>query len=237
MAAYETSTLNVFDPDIIEYRLGKNGPGFVIVEDSIPDYTLALIEKELSEPDVPWMTATSTNTNSDGEPVEQVFEVFAHKYSHGNQERLDVMPKFRGLAGLALKNVIKPLSLSFSSLERWTPDEIVAQRYPESDGGLGWHRDLKRHPGVIITYSTEGERLLSVRHGGTETHHELHPGFLTIMRATGLYKPRFLSMDRIDNQHRVSSPKGEKGSVSVTLRANNKPNEPTPNFPHYNWIP
>ena len=237
MANYNTTTLNEIDIPLIAERIGPNGPGFAIIEHGVLPAINYRILNELNEPDVPWFASKSTNINDQGAQVIQIFDVFAHKFSRGSQERLERMPGLNILARIATRKVVEPLSEHFESLNDWTVDEAITQRYPRDAGKLSWHRDLLRHPGVIITFSLDGQATLGMRHDGKETYHELLPGFMTIMRARGLYKPPFLRGGRIDNQHQISSPQGASGRTSVTIRANGYPDEPVSNFSYYNWDP
>lgn len=239
MANYETTTISELDIPVVAERLGPDGPGFVVVENGLDPTTLAQINEELGQLDVPWSPCRKGNINGRGEPVQQVFDVFAHKLSLGPQEFMERMPAFHHLATLATHQLVTPLSQYFPSLKTWEVDELTTQRYPDTMGKLGMHRDLMRHPGVIITYSTAGEAILTIEFGSPPQKQQYHlrPGFEVVLRATNLYKPPFLQEKVLCNWHEVEVLQGQGSRTSITARSNDRPTEPIKNFTYHNWHP
>lgn len=216
--------------DVAE-QLGPDGSGYSLQAEAITRRYLEPALQELQEAPLPWWPQYNSFTNARGITVHQAFDVFAHKFSRGSQKILEHIPALHSLTDLVIATQVDPLAKVFPSLRGWEPDELSIQRYPRQDGGLSFHKDLARHTGVIIICSLTGEAELHVK---TQTQIErvaCHAGDVLLLRAPGLFE----TTEDTRPEHAVSTVRGSETRISATLRANNKPNEPIPNFSYNNW--
>lgn len=225
------TTIGSFTNEIAE-DLGPDGPGYFLIETGMPSELLSSLYNEIKDSPLPWHPQYNSFTNARGVVVDQAFEVFAHKLSHGSQEALNQLPAIRALGNFVVSEIVEPLSDSFPSLKDWQIDEVAVQRYRTVEGGLSWHKDLERHPGLIPIFNLIGKACLNIRSDG---HHmttvPLIPGDVVLLRAPGL-----IDADKeMRPEHAVSRVKGIHGRVSATFRANNRPDEPIDNFRYHNW--
>lgn len=118
------------------------------------------------------------------------------------------------------------------SLQRWFALDVVVNRYGKN-GGLGAHKDLKRHPGVIAIWNIAGScdfEMLNDRNGEILAVYRPNPGDLILLRGT-------MPCDGLGDQrpfHRVSNIGGVGPRISVTVRHNTNPGNPIAGFSYLN---
>lgn len=118
--------------------------------------------------------------------------------------------------------------LADPGLMNWFGREVAVNRYGR-DGGLGAHRDLKRHPDVLAIWNVCGScdfEMLSDREGHVLKSFQPHPGDLVLLRGMG-------SPDRRPF-HRVSNVIGEGPRISVTVRHDTDPDNLIAGFTYAN---
>jgi len=211
-------------------ELGPEGPGAVQLANFVNPAILYPARKELSNPHLPWYEQHNSFINDRGIEVQQYFEVFGHKLSRGSQEILARLPAVCMLGNIVTSQLIEPLQVFFPSLESWQMDEFAVQRYSGEMGKLTWHKDLKRHPGLVVILNLIGNAMVHTRHSLFERDFVLSTGDVLLVRAPELYP----SDEDIRPEHSVEII-GDLTRTSVTFRANNKPTVPIKGFRYHNW--
>jgi len=222
------------DIQAVVHDLGPEGVGFSVLEELIPDGIVDQAYTNLDD-SLPWYEQHNSFRNRRGVMVHQNFEVFGHKLSRGSQEMLVHLPFIQALGHVVTTEVVEPLGEHFPSLQSWEADECVAQKYKDQEGYLTWHKDLERHPGIIVIANILGIGKLSARrHEHSKIHQtDLYPGDILLLRAPGLYPAKL----DVRLEHAVDTVHGPNGRISVTYRANLLPDEPIEDFHYHNWQP
>ena len=92
------------------------------------------------------------------------------------------------------------------------------------------HKDNSRHPGLIATLSLRGIAKFDYKTvDGKANWVTTAPGGLVLMRATGL-----LGNEDLRPEHAVTTIYTPQ-RVSMTIRANTRPDEPIPRAEYDNW--
>lgn len=217
--------------EIVE-DLGPEGPGYYVLDDYVPADLMASLYKEINDGPLPWYPQYNKFRNTRGVEVEQAFDVFAHKLSHGSQEILGRLPALCMLGNFIMKDIIEPLKEPFPALEDWQIDEATLQRYQNIEGRLTLHKDLERHTGIIAICNLMGKACLSMKPPASyATSIPVAPADIVLLRAPELFESR----QEVRPEHAISNVRGFHGRVSATFRANNRPDEPIDNFRYHNW--
>ena len=128
-----------------------------------------------------------------------------------------------------MQSLVRSLGVVYPTLLDWEPDEAVAQRYDESQG-LTWHKDLERHPGVIASFSISGTAELHHRmRDGKGDHISLKPRDLVLVRGMDLHGVWYHDLRP---EHDVRNVEGDR--ISLTFRANTRPDDPIDGFQYNN---
>ena len=175
-----------------------------------PEFRMALVREVL--------VGSFERADEEWNGVSQRFDRFGFE---GSVPMLWVLETFRR----ATEELVQAHGNHFPALTEWRARETVVQRYRGEDH-LEAHRDLKRHPGVIVIFTIEGtgrfELLGDRRDNPPECVIEPQAGDLILLRAPGLSGA---PEDR--PFHRVRNPKDR---ISVVFRDNNRPGEFIPGF-------
>lgn len=122
--------------------------------------------------------------------------------------------------------------LSDEPVRDWLARDVVINRYGKT-GGLGAHKDLKRHPAVIVIWNIIGScdfELLNDRNGERITVYQPNAGDLILLRGSSACAG---SNDQRPF-HRVGNIVGEQPRISVTIRHNLNPENPIAGFSYVN---
>jgi hypothetical protein len=214
----------------VERNLGPEGSGVLHIPAGLSELECDHLYDRLVHPAVKWLDSQEVITNERGMEVNQKFSTYALKLQH---EAGDAKAPRRGILALAtrVQSFVRSLSAVYPALGVWKIDEAVAQRYDGGDVGLTWHKDRERHPGVIVTASISGSADLYHRTKGmSEGIIHLERGDLVVVRATGLHSDYF---GDLRPEHAVHNVQGDR--ISLTFRANSRPDDPIPDFPYNNW--
>lgn len=157
-------------------------------------------------------------------PVRQDFERFAFL---GCIPGMPVLESLR----VATETMVKLAREAMPQLAEWRAMDTVVQKY-SCQGGLGSHRDLKRHPDLIAIYTISGSCLLELldrRDGNVLLSFSPGPGDLILLRG-------WIAGSSSDARpfHRVSGNLGSGSRVSVTFRDNDDPTRPIEGFSYGN---
>lgn len=213
--------------DIAE-RLDYDGSGVVNIPRVVDSLTLRQLQEE-ADSQIYWRNVDDVFVNQRGVRIEQHFDAFALKLLQGDQRFIDASPTIKAFIG-NIEGLTRGLAFFYPTLEEWTADEVAFHRYHHGNEGLSMHKDNLRHPGLIATFSLSGVARFDYKtqDGGTSWV-IVSSGDLVLTRASGL-----LGMDDLRPEHAVTEVY-TPSRVSMTIRANTRPNEPIPRAEYDNW--
>lgn len=135
---------------------------------------------------------------------------------------------------LFTQSLIRLSAADYPILAEWTAKDIVIQRYGQ-DGLLTAHKDLRRHPYLIASFTLTGScrfELLDNRNGKITKTMIPEPGDLVLLRAPGLANDK-----SVDDRpfHQVSGSLDPRvPRLSLVFRDNHNPDTPINGFTYHN---
>lgn len=148
-------------------------------------------------------------------------------------EQAPDMPKLTEMQ-LFAQSLIRLSAEEYPVLSEWTARDIVIQRYG-ADGLLTAHKDLRRHPYLIASFTLTGScrfELLEKRDGPVVKTMIPEPGDLVLLRAPGLANDKSVD-DRPFHQVSGSLDSGVK-RLSLVFRDNHNPDKLINGFRYHN---
>ncbi|HSX45208.1 MAG TPA: alpha-ketoglutarate-dependent dioxygenase AlkB [Candidatus Saccharimonadales bacterium] len=217
--------------DRVRDELEPEGSGVLYIPNAISKDECQELYSRLTNPSVEWLDARQKFVNQRGIEVTQNFSTYALKMSQLTDVDSEAEIGIISLARRA-KSLVHSLDGIFPMLANWEVDEAVAQRYDQGETGLTWHKDNERHQGLIVSASISGQAEIYHRMYETEEPKKLYvgPGDMIILRGGFLHGSWYHDLRP---EHRVDNVIDDR--ISLTFRANNRPNEPIPGVSYNNW--
>jgi hypothetical protein len=217
---------------MIEYRelLDPRGCGVAQLPGFLGSTSLAAIGTELADPTrVAWHNSHATYENKRQLTIVQNYDTFALKLSQGDQRPLQRLPYIRTTIDMIRRHV-KDMSVAIPTLRSWTPDEASIQRYDNAEVGLSFHKDNLRFFGLIAILSLDGVCDLAIQRPHMTSYYTAQPGDLMLLRASTLVNTH----EDLRPEHAVLNLQTPT-RTSLTVRANDRPDEAIPDFHFTNW--